>query len=189
MIKRTKPMENDNTEEVYSKIDTEVTENTEIEEESAEESSEVSEVEELKKRIKTLEFKRAHDKKKMEEYESEHSKTQVNTNNSSMSMADMLFIKNSNLESPEDLAIAEQFARVEGVSLAKALQSDIVKIAIERKAEQRKTASMSYTGTAKKAAYRVSDDVLFENAMSNKAIPETDEDIRRLINKRLQGSR
>jgi len=72
------------------------------------------------------------------------------------------------------------WAKAKGLPIYEAKKTIAVQGILKAKAEERKTAEASSTGPSKRGASKVTDESLIENARAGK-LPETDEDIRRLI--------
>lgn len=85
----------------------------------------------------------------------------------------------------EDIDEVVEYATLKKIPVAEALKSQIVKTILADKAEQRKVAEGTDTGGGKRGNAKISDDQLVQNA--NKGImPESDEDIKRLVAIRLK---
>lgn len=80
----------------------------------------------------------------------------------------------------EDVAEVRKYAKMEGISIAEALQSTVVKTILKQKTEERNVAEATNTGTARRSTGKVSDEALLANA-SKGEMPESDEDMQRLI--------
>lgn len=80
----------------------------------------------------------------------------------------------------EDVQDVIDYATFKGISVAEALQSSVVKNTLAEKAEYRVTAAAANTGSSKRGSGRTSDEALLANAAKG-IIPESDEDINRLI--------
>ncbi len=83
----------------------------------------------------------------------------------------------------EDINEVKEIANLKGITIAEALKSNIVKAILSDNAEMRRTAQASNVGTARRTTGKVSDDVLLSKA-SKGELPESDEDLQRLINAR-----
>lgn len=79
----------------------------------------------------------------------------------------------------EDIDEVVEYATLKKISVSEALKSDIVKTILASKAEQRKVAEGTNTGTARRGSAKLSDEALISNAMSGK-YPDSDEDMKRL---------
>lgn len=104
--------------------------------------------------------------------------------NASLSPEDLVSIVRANIE-PEDLKEVTKYAKYENISITEALKSSVVKAILSEKSEYRKTAEASNTGSSRRGSAKVSDSALLENARKG-VFPESDEDIKRLINLRRQ---
>jgi uncharacterized protein YehS (DUF1456 family) len=83
----------------------------------------------------------------------------------------------------EDTQVAIKYARMENISVSDALKTPELKAILGVKAEYRKTAQLTSTGSARRGTSKVSDDVLDTNA-SKGNLPQDDEGIRRLAQMR-----
>ena len=88
----------------------------------------------------------------------------------------------------EDISEVVDYAKLKKVSISEALKSNVVKTLLKEKAEERNVATASNTGTAKRSSAKTPDDVLLKNARKGE-IPESDEDMKRLIEAELQAKR
>ncbi len=73
-----------------------------------------------------------------------------------------------------------EYAKFKNISVAEALNSDVVKTMLSTKAEQRSSAEAANVGTSKRGTGKVPDDVLLSNA-SKGVMPESDADLARLV--------
>lgn len=104
--------------------------------------------------------------------------------NASLSPEDLVSIVKAGIE-PEDLHDVTDYAKFKGISVAEALKSSIVKATLAEKSEFRKTAEASNTGFARRGSAKISDSALIENARKG-VFPDSEEDLKRLINLRRQ---
>ena len=86
---------------------------------------------------------------------------------------------------PEDIDDVVEFARFKKIPIVQALKTNIIKTLLAEKAEERKTAQATSTGSQKRSNTKISDDSLLDRASSGD-IPETDADIQRLVNARIE---
>lgn len=83
----------------------------------------------------------------------------------------------------EDITDIQEYASLKKISIAEALKSSVVTKILEEKKESRLTELATSTGSNRRSTGRVSDDILVQNAQAGK-LPDSDEDIRRLIEAR-----
>lgn len=101
-----------------------------------------------------------------------------------LSTFDVIAIARANIEN-EDLDLVTKYSKMENISIAEALKSDVLKAILADKAEKRQSANATHTGSARRATAVVSEDKLLEEAKSGK-MPETDADMAKLIEARLK---
>ena len=77
-----------------------------------------------------------------------------------------------------------EYARFKKVSVEEALKSSVVKVMLSEKAETRRTANATQTGSQRRQSGRVSDQSLVENARKGQ-LPDNDADIERLAKARI----
>jgi hypothetical protein len=118
--------------------------------------------------------------KKAKEVVREESKTTKPS--SDLSSKDLMALMNAKVET-DDVDEIVDYAKFKGISVAEALKTGVIKTSLAEKAEQRKIADATNTGTSKRSSGKVSDDVLLSNA-SKGILPESDEDMERLFNLR-----
>lgn len=80
----------------------------------------------------------------------------------------------------EDVEEVKMYARSHKITATEALKRDEVKSILKVRDEYRKTADASSTGSTRRGSSKISDDTLLSNA-SKMNLPESDEDIHRLI--------
>lgn len=105
-------------------------------------------------------------------------------NKNELSQMDMLAIIRSNVPD-EDIAEVTDYAKLKGMSVAEALKTPTVKAILSERAEVRQSASAASTGPTRRGTSKVSDETLIRNAEKG-VMPESDADIERLIEARLQ---
>ncbi len=79
----------------------------------------------------------------------------------------------------EDIDEVVEYAKLKNISIAEALQNNIVKTILAQNQEIRNVANGTHTGSGKQGAGKVSDQALLDNA-SKGILPESDEDMKRL---------
>jgi len=103
-----------------------------------------------------------------------------------LSTFDMLALQKANIETEEDLEEVTRWADYNKISVAKALESNILKTVLSTKAEERKSAMAVNTGTGRRAnTGQVSDERLLADAA--KGILPNEGDIGRLALLRHKG--
>lgn len=85
---------------------------------------------------------------------------------------------------PEDVDDVVEYAKFKNIPISQALKTNIVKTLLAEKAEERKTAQATSTGSQKRGNTVVSEEKLLERASSGD-MPENDADIQRLISARM----
>jgi len=190
-----KTMENENLENDNSINITEETVNDEVElEVEAEAETEDSSTNEgatdgllekfkaLEKENQTLKIQKAKLKEKQGQV-----KEEVKTD-SELSNTDLYALIKNNVEE-EDISEVVDYAKLKKVSIQEALKSNFVKTYLKEKAEERNVATASNTGTAKRSSAKTPDDVLLKNLQNKGELPESDDDMKRLIEAELQAKR
>jgi hypothetical protein len=102
----------------------------------------------------------------------------ISTNTSELSSMDVITIAKSNIHQ-DDIEEVINFAKFKNITVGDALKDDIMKSILSGKAELRKTAEGTNTGSAKRGNAKVSDESLVDNARNGK-MPESDADMARL---------
>ncbi len=82
----------------------------------------------------------------------------------------------------EDVKVAKDYAKLNNISVAEALKSDVVKGILSNRAEERATAQAASTGPVKRGSSKASDEVLLEK-LDKGELPE--EDIDRTVKARI----
>lgn len=81
---------------------------------------------------------------------------------------------------PEDIDVVKDYASLKNISISEALKSSVIKSILSEKEEQRKVSTASNVGSSKRGSSKVSDETLLNNFKKN-ILPESDEDIERLV--------
>jgi len=102
-----------------------------------------------------------------------------------LSAVDILAVSKAGIE-PEDLSEVLEYAKFKGIPVHEALKSSVVKATLAERQELRKSAEATNTGTARRGSSQVSDERLIENARKG-VMPESDEDLKRLVGLRKRG--
>lgn len=105
------------------------------------------------------------------------------TSQDNLSQTDVITLARADIPE-EDIPEVLEYAKFKGISVAEALKSPIIKTTLADKAEARKVAEGTSTGSGRRSSARLSDDALMENA-SKGILPESDEDIQRLTRIRI----
>jgi hypothetical protein len=108
----------------------------------------------------------------------QESKEVKETKSDDMSMSELRSLIANNVPE-EDTQVAIKYARMENISVSDALKTPELKAILGVKAEYRKTAQVTNTGSARRGTSKVSDDALLMNA-SKGNLPTDDEGIARL---------
>ena len=103
--------------------------------------------------------------------------------NSELSTMDIIAFTKSSVDM-SDIESVTKFARMEGISISEALESDELKAMLDVKKEKRNVAQASHTGTARRSNLKLSDDVILRNAQKG-SMPDSDEDFEKLFNLKL----
>lgn len=104
--------------------------------------------------------------------------------NDSISQTDLYALIKENVPQ-EDISDITEYATLKKISIAEALKSNFVKTLLTQKAEERKTAEATNTGTSRRGNAQVSPETLLDKA-SKGELPESDSDLDRLVEARLE---
>jgi len=104
-----------------------------------------------------------------------------------LSTMDIIALSKANIEQ-EDMADVLEYAKFKGISISEALKSPVVKATIQEKSEMRTTAVAANTGGARRSSGKVSDETLLSRASSGN-LPESDEELDRLVRLKMQPKR
>ena len=104
---------------------------------------------------------------------------QQTVNQGDISQKDLYAMSQANV-SIEDFDEVVEYAKFKNLSVIDALKSTALKAILSEKTEQRNTARATSTGSSKRASYKASDEALLENFKKG-VVPESDEDIARLV--------
>jgi hypothetical protein len=96
-----------------------------------------------------------------------------------LSQSDVITIIRNNIPD-EDIPDIVEYAKLKNISISEALKTNVVKSILADKAEARKVAEGTATGATRRGSGKMSDDSLLENANNGK-LPESDDDIKRLV--------
>lgn len=80
----------------------------------------------------------------------------------------------------DDVDEVADYAKLKGISISKALQSDVVKAILADKTEKRNTAAATNVTNTRRGPQKITDEALLESARGGK-LPEGDSDIERLV--------
>lgn len=142
---------------------------------------------ETEKPQETLEAKRARLKRQLDKVDRKLGTTDApkpkvepqTSKQDGFSIKDVMALSKANV-SEDDVEIVEKYAKFEGISITEALKTTAVKAILAEKSEQRNVAEATNVSNARRGATQVSDDALLSAAAAGK-LPESDEDIKRLI--------
>lgn len=156
-------------------LDTANEENYEQEEESIEELKAAKEkAEKLANNYKIRAEKAEKAAKAKPEFNSKQSSTAGD-----ISSKDLYALMNAKV-APEDIDEIKDYASMKKISISEALNTNVVKSILNDKAEQRKVALASNVGNSKRVSNNMTDDALLNNFKKG-ILPESDEDIERLV--------
>lgn len=150
------------------------------EETTTEETVEEESVEELKARLAKADELAKNYKIRAEKAEKSVKPVKENTApKPNLSSTDLYALMKANVPE-EDIGEVEEYAKFKKISVSEALKSTVVKSLLSEKAEQRTTASATNTNNARRGSAKTTDEALVNNASIGK-LPDSDEDIQRLI--------
>lgn len=81
-----------------------------------------------------------------------------------LSAKDAIVLMKAEVDNDEDIDEVVRYAKFENISIAKALESNVIKNILAERKEERKTAEATHTGGGKKGATEVSGEDLLANA-------------------------
>lgn len=163
------------------------------EDESTEEvDSQEESVEQLKERLekaeKVAESQRIRAEKaerKAKQVKEPAPKEEQPKESSQLSQVDLIALIKADVTETEDIAEVTDYAKLKGISVAKALKTNVVKSILAEKSENRKVADATNTGPSKRGSGKVSDETLLSKARDKGELPDSPEDLDRLISARL----
>lgn len=156
----------------------------EVTEEATTQEESVETVEEVKARLAKAEELANNYKIRAEKAEKKAKETsQVKPAQTATSTRDLVALMEAKVPA-DDIADVEEFAKFKNISIAEALKSSTVKSILAEKAEKRNTANATNTGAARRSPAKVSDEVLLDKARKGE-LPESDEDINRLVRQKI----
>jgi uncharacterized phage infection (PIP) family protein YhgE len=173
-------MEQNEQDIIESTNDTETTENTEVVdlEVEAEETDEPSEdVEALKKKLATTEAQKEHWRTKAQKTQE---KPVVETQAPAMSLKDSVALINAKVHE-DDIDEVLDYAKYKKISIAEALKSNVVKKSLAERNEQRATAEATNTSKSRGTSSRTSEEALLSKAKKTGEIPESEDDLARML--------
>lgn len=173
---------------INSENDTETTENTEVtetdvevnlDEETHEEPAE--DVEELKKKLATTEAQKEHWRQKAQKGTPKApATTEAPTG---ISYKDITALTNAGVHE-DDVEEVVEYAKFKKISIADALKSNVIKTSLAEKKEFRSTAEATNTAKARGQTSKVSEQTLLAKAQKTGEIPESAEDLDRMLEAR-----
>ncbi len=147
-------------------------------------------VEDLKKQIGTLSAQKKHFRTKYEEATKPVEKVEkkevvvgAKAENTDLSQADLITVIGAGIPQ-EDLPSVMKYAKSEGISIAEALNSDVVTAILDTNKEKRTVADATNTGKTNKSKGAITDEQLLSDSKKG-TLPESDEDMDRLAKLRL----
>lgn len=166
------------------------------EEDAGEEGDEKKEKKETEKKPETPEAKRARLQRQLKQHEkkhgftsdSSHKKDDKKEEQGTLTYRDTIALTNAKVHA-DDVDEVVEYARFKKISIAEALESNVIKNSLSEKAEQRKTADATNTGRARPGNARASGDKLLEKAKSTGELPASDADINSLVDARMKGKK
>jgi hypothetical protein len=84
----------------------------------------------------------------------------------------------------EDIKIVREYAKLNKVTIDKALESAVVKSILAEKAEERQTADVTNTGPARRGTSKTDPQALIDKANETGELPEKQEDVTAMVEKR-----
>lgn len=173
---------NENEQEIDdSTNDTEITENPDTPDEDTEEipSEEEIDVEALKRENETLKAQKEHWREKA----AKPKETPPQPVPEGVNLKDSLALLNAKVHE-DDVDEVIDYAKFKKISIAEALKSNVVKATLEEKAEYRATANATNTGKNKGSTGRLSGEALLKKTEKTGEIPESDEELEKLLDAR-----
>lgn len=110
--------------------------------------------------------------------------TEQKSDQTGYSLADQMALLNAKVDE-EDIERVERFAKSEGISIKEALKNSELKAILAVRSEERTTANVANVSNVRRGNSRPSDESLLQSASAGK-LPESDDDIERLMNAKLQ---
>lgn len=101
-----------------------------------------------------------------------------------LSTKDAMALIKANVEE-EDIDEVESYAKFKNISIAEALKTTVVKTLLSEKAEQRKTAQVTNTQTARRSTPKTTPEDIRDKALKGD-LPESEDDIKALYEARRQ---
>lgn len=105
-----------------------------------------------------------------------------------LSSFDTIALIDAKVTNKEDIEFVAEYARFKRISVADALKSSVVRGELSERAETRRTAEVTNTGSSKRTTAKVSDDVLLKNAADGK-LPEDPEALAQAYYRQKLGSK
>ena len=162
------PNEEETVEEFDDSQEEEIEETTPEEPEESESSEEI--IARLEKENKTLKIQKAKAREKA---------PATKTIDGEIPQSDLIAILKADV-SQEDIPEVIDYAKLKGISVAKALETGVVKAILKESAEKRKVANATNTGKARPSSSKLSDTELLSNSKKG-LLPESDIDMQRLV--------
>lgn len=146
------------------------------------------EKESLRKENATLKAQKEHWKRKAQNTDTQEKKKTTETPQSE-NVRDLLALSKAGVEDDDDIDEIMSYAKLKGISVKEALQSNVVKAIISEKAEFRKTSEMTNTSNARRSVSKVSDETLLANLAKGEVPEKGSEEAERIFWARRGGKR
>lgn len=102
-----------------------------------------------------------------------------------ISTMDAIALVRSGVTLKEDIDQVKEYAQLKGVSIEEALSSKMIKTILQENEEVRKTAKATNTGTSRRSSTQLSEDDLLQRFRKTGEVPESQDDLERMIEARL----
>ncbi len=181
-------MENETNETIIDSTEN----NDQVEEETTDESPEVEETLDVAeeeththKTIENPEAKRARLARMLSQHDRKHGITseetvsKVKTPSKELSTEELYALIKADVPQ-EDIVEVREYAQLKNISVADALNSNVVKTILKDKKDERNVAQATNTGASKRGSSRLTEDALIQKAVKGE-MPDSDEDIKRMF--------
>lgn len=106
-----------------------------------------------------------------------------------ISTMDAIALVRSGVTLKEDIDQVKEYAQLKGVSIEEALSSKMIKTILQENAEVRKTAQATNISTSRRSNTPVSEDDLLKKFRQTGEVPESQDDLERMIEARLMNKK
>jgi hypothetical protein len=187
-------MEPNEPEVIDSQDDTETTDNEGIEEviETVEEAEPETDnepaeesIEDLKKKLATTEAQKEHWREKAQKKVTVKPEAQAKSDN--LSSKDLIALMNNKVHE-DDVQEVVDFAKFKGLSVAEAIKHSTMRTVLAENSEKRNTAEATHTGRSRSGNMRASEDTLFSKARKTGEIPDSRDDLDRMLEHRYKSN-